>query len=90
MCFIPQDMSWFDDHKNSTGALSTRLATDAAQVQGVSRLLSASLVLRKASAALLYLLRCFQPGSEGRVDSSVVQSSPGVYTALKTVLQRYF
>ena len=30
-------MSWFDDHKNSTGALSTRLAMDASQVQGVCR-----------------------------------------------------
>ncbi|XP_071071286.1 phosphatidylcholine translocator ABCB4 isoform X2 [Dasypus novemcinctus] len=34
--FFLQDMSWFDDHKNSTGALSTRLATDASQVQGAS------------------------------------------------------
>nr|XP_045016868.1 phosphatidylcholine translocator ABCB4 isoform X3 [Jaculus jaculus] len=33
---LRQDMSWFDDHKNSTGALSTRLATDAAQVQGIA------------------------------------------------------
>ncbi|EHA97327.1 Multidrug resistance protein 3, partial [Heterocephalus glaber] len=31
---LRQDVSWFDDHRNSTGALSTRLATDAAQVQG--------------------------------------------------------
>ncbi|XP_004862484.1 multidrug resistance protein 1 isoform X1 [Heterocephalus glaber] len=31
---LRQDMSWFDDHKNSTGALTTRLATDAAQVKG--------------------------------------------------------
>uniref|UniRef100_A0A8C6UZX2 ATP binding cassette subfamily B member 1 n=1 Tax=Neogobius melanostomus TaxID=47308 RepID=A0A8C6UZX2_9GOBI len=30
-----QDLGWFDDHKNSVGALTTRLATDAAQVQGV-------------------------------------------------------
>ncbi|XP_053464841.1 phosphatidylcholine translocator ABCB4 isoform X2 [Nycticebus coucang] len=34
--FFLQDMSWFDDHKNSTGALSTRLAMDAAQVQGAT------------------------------------------------------
>uniref|UniRef100_A0A8C6RUJ7 P-type phospholipid transporter n=1 Tax=Nannospalax galili TaxID=1026970 RepID=A0A8C6RUJ7_NANGA len=34
--FFFVDMSWFDDHKNSTGALSTRLATDAAQVQGAT------------------------------------------------------
>uniref|UniRef100_A0A8C6BJM6 ATP binding cassette subfamily B member 1 n=1 Tax=Monodon monoceros TaxID=40151 RepID=A0A8C6BJM6_MONMO len=28
------DVSWFDDPKNTTGALTTRLANDAAQVQG--------------------------------------------------------
>uniref|UniRef100_A0A8B9YS26 ATP binding cassette subfamily B member 4 n=1 Tax=Bos mutus grunniens TaxID=30521 RepID=A0A8B9YS26_BOSMU len=33
---LRQDMSWFDDHKNSTGALSTRLAMDASQVQGAT------------------------------------------------------
>ncbi|KAG8508441.1 Phosphatidylcholine translocator ABCB4, partial [Galemys pyrenaicus] len=33
---VLMDMSWFDDHKNSTGALSTRLATDASQVQGAT------------------------------------------------------
>ncbi|XP_027703697.1 phosphatidylcholine translocator ABCB4 isoform X3 [Vombatus ursinus] len=33
---LRQDMSWFDDPKNSTGALSTRLATDASQVQGAT------------------------------------------------------
>ncbi|KAK7886789.1 hypothetical protein WMY93_026410 [Mugilogobius chulae] len=31
-----QDMGWFDDPKNSVGALTTRLATDAAQVQGAT------------------------------------------------------
>ncbi|XP_017280598.1 ATP-binding cassette, sub-family B (MDR/TAP), member 4 [Kryptolebias marmoratus] len=31
-----QDLGWFDNHKNSVGALTTRLATDAAQVQGAS------------------------------------------------------
>uniref|UniRef100_A0A7N8X5Y4 ATP-binding cassette, sub-family B (MDR/TAP), member 4 n=1 Tax=Mastacembelus armatus TaxID=205130 RepID=A0A7N8X5Y4_9TELE len=31
-----QDLGWFDNPKNSVGALTTRLATDAAQVQGVS------------------------------------------------------
>ncbi|XP_067417766.1 ATP-binding cassette sub-family B member 5 [Emydura macquarii macquarii] len=30
---LRQDISWFDDKKNSTGALTTRLATDAAQIQ---------------------------------------------------------
>lgn len=32
---VPQDVSWFDDPKNTTGALTTRLANDAAQVKGV-------------------------------------------------------
>lgn len=31
-----QDLGWFDDPKNSVGALTTRLATDAAQVQGAT------------------------------------------------------
>uniref|UniRef100_A0A4W6CH81 ATP-binding cassette, sub-family B (MDR/TAP), member 4 n=1 Tax=Lates calcarifer TaxID=8187 RepID=A0A4W6CH81_LATCA len=32
---FPVDLGWYDDPKNSVGALTTRLATDAAQVQGV-------------------------------------------------------
>lgn len=32
-------MGWFDDPKNSTGALTTRLANDASQVKGVSKIL---------------------------------------------------
>ncbi|XP_067366386.1 ATP-binding cassette, sub-family B (MDR/TAP), member 4 isoform X4 [Channa argus] len=31
-----QDLGWFDNPKNSVGALTTRLATDAAQVQGAT------------------------------------------------------
>ncbi|XP_043546264.1 ATP-binding cassette, sub-family B (MDR/TAP), member 4 [Chiloscyllium plagiosum] len=31
-----QDVSWFDDSKNGTGALTTRLATDASQVKGAT------------------------------------------------------
>ena len=31
-----QEMEYFDDHMNSTGALTTRLATDASKVQGVT------------------------------------------------------
>ncbi|XP_067869087.1 ATP-binding cassette, sub-family B (MDR/TAP), member 4 isoform X2 [Heterodontus francisci] len=31
-----QDVSWFDDSKNNTGALTTRLATDANQVKGAT------------------------------------------------------
>ncbi|KAI4543826.1 hypothetical protein MG293_006620 [Ovis ammon polii] len=31
---LRQDVSWFDDPKNTTGALTTRLANDASQVKG--------------------------------------------------------
>ncbi|NXD79725.1 MDR1 protein, partial [Halcyon senegalensis] len=33
---LRQDMSWFDNNKNSTGALTTRLANDASQVKGAT------------------------------------------------------
>ncbi|XP_059173798.1 ATP-dependent translocase ABCB1-like isoform X1 [Physella acuta] len=33
---LRQDIGWYDDHKNSVGALTTRLATDASLVQGVT------------------------------------------------------
>ncbi|NWZ12489.1 ABCBB protein, partial [Agelaius phoeniceus] len=33
---LRQDIGWFDDRKNSPGALTTRLATDASQVQGAT------------------------------------------------------
>ncbi|KAM8980890.1 ATP-dependent translocase ABCB1-like [Sarcophilus harrisii] len=33
---LRQDLSWFDDPKNSTGVLTTRLATDASQVKGAT------------------------------------------------------
>lgn len=33
---LKQEIGWFDDPKNSPGALTTRLATDASMVQGVS------------------------------------------------------
>lgn len=32
---LGQEIGWFDDLRNSPGALTTRLATDASQVQGV-------------------------------------------------------
>ncbi|XP_023145774.2 ATP-binding cassette, sub-family B (MDR/TAP), member 4 isoform X2 [Amphiprion ocellaris] len=38
-----QDLGWFDDPKNSVGALTTRLATDAAQVQGAAGVRMATL-----------------------------------------------
>ncbi|KAM9307778.1 ATP-dependent translocase ABCB1 [Gastrophryne carolinensis] len=33
---LRQEIGWYDDKKNSTGALTTRLATDASQVQGAT------------------------------------------------------
>uniref|UniRef100_A0AAR2IVC5 Bile salt export pump n=1 Tax=Pygocentrus nattereri TaxID=42514 RepID=A0AAR2IVC5_PYGNA len=33
---LGQEIGWFDDHRNSPGALATRLATDASQVQGAT------------------------------------------------------
>ena len=33
---LRQEISWFDDERNSSGALTTRLSGDAGQVQGVS------------------------------------------------------
>ncbi|XP_061811583.1 ATP-dependent translocase ABCB1-like isoform X3 [Nerophis lumbriciformis] len=41
---LSQDLGWFDNPKNSVGALLTRLASDAAQVQGVTGLRLAALV----------------------------------------------
>lgn len=37
--FFLQDISWFDGKENSTGALTTILAIDTAQIQGVRILL---------------------------------------------------
>lgn len=34
--FLKQEMGWYDDQKNSVGALCARLSGDAAAVQGVS------------------------------------------------------
>ncbi|XP_048367466.1 ATP-binding cassette sub-family B member 5 [Sphaerodactylus townsendi] len=33
---LQQEIGWFDDHKNGTGVLLTRLATDASQVKGAT------------------------------------------------------
>lgn len=35
---IHQDMSWYDDPKNAVAALSMRITSDAASVQGVTYL----------------------------------------------------
>lgn len=42
---LRQEIGWYDDEKNSTGALTTRLAGDAAQVQGVSKPLTNEFII---------------------------------------------
>uniref|UniRef100_A0AAQ4S5N2 ATP-binding cassette sub-family B member 5 n=1 Tax=Gasterosteus aculeatus aculeatus TaxID=481459 RepID=A0AAQ4S5N2_GASAC len=44
-----QDLGWYDHPKNSVGALTTRLATDAAQVQGATGVRMASLAQNVAN-----------------------------------------
>ncbi|XP_015213560.2 ATP-dependent translocase ABCB1 isoform X1 [Lepisosteus oculatus] len=46
---LRQDLGWFDDSKNSVGALTTRLATDAAQVQGATGVRMATLAQNVAN-----------------------------------------
>ncbi|XP_078572123.1 ATP-dependent translocase ABCB1-like [Branchiostoma floridae x Branchiostoma japonicum] len=41
---LRQEIGWFDDHKNSTGALTTRLAADASMVQGATGIQLGSIV----------------------------------------------
>lgn len=33
---MKMEIGYYDDHKNTTGALTTRLAVDASRVQGVA------------------------------------------------------
>ncbi|KAF4076001.1 hypothetical protein AMELA_G00225410 [Ameiurus melas] len=44
-----QDLGWYDNPKNSVGALTTRLATDTAQVQGATGLRLATLAQNVAN-----------------------------------------
>ncbi|XP_071385297.1 ATP-dependent translocase ABCB1 [Centroberyx affinis] len=44
-----QDLGWYDQPKNSVGALTTRLATDAAQVQGATGVRMATLAQNVAN-----------------------------------------
>ncbi|KAM8869641.1 ATP-dependent translocase ABCB1 isoform 1-T1 [Spinachia spinachia] len=44
-----QDLGWFDHPKNNVGALTTRLATDAAQVQGATGVRMATLAQNVAN-----------------------------------------
>ena len=44
---LKQEMAWFDNPKNNTGALCSRLSADAAAIQGVSLFYSTLLVRSK-------------------------------------------
>ena len=44
---LRQEIGWFDDPRNSTGALCARLSADAAAIQGVSRTLDDHLMTMK-------------------------------------------
>ncbi|XP_068615681.1 ATP-dependent translocase ABCB1 [Brachionichthys hirsutus] len=46
---MKQDLGWFDNPNNSVGALTTRLATDAAQVQGATGVRLATLTQNLAN-----------------------------------------
>ena len=41
---LKQEMAWFDNPKNNTGALCSRLSADAAAIQGVSLFYSTFLI----------------------------------------------
>ena len=47
---LHQEIGWFDDKKNSTGALVAQLSNDAGQVEGVSSSIIPSTLEAKLSA----------------------------------------
>uniref|UniRef100_A0AAQ4Q1P5 Bile salt export pump n=1 Tax=Gasterosteus aculeatus aculeatus TaxID=481459 RepID=A0AAQ4Q1P5_GASAC len=65
---LGQEIGWFDDHRNSPGALTTRLATDASQVQGIGMIVNSLTNIGVAvlmsfffSWKLTLLILCFLP-----------------------------
>ncbi|CAH2305687.1 bile salt export pump [Pelobates cultripes] len=70
---LGQEIGWFDDNNNSPGALTTRLATDASQVQGatgaqigmivnsVTNILAAIIIAFYFSWKLSLVVLCFLP-----------------------------
>ncbi|NP_001118128.1 ATP-binding cassette, sub-family B (MDR/TAP), member 11b [Oncorhynchus mykiss] len=62
---LGQEVGWFDDHRNSPGALTTRLATDASQVQGATGsqigMKAVNSLTNRRAVIILYYSK-FQPG----------------------------
>ncbi|CAK4720726.1 unnamed protein product [Aphanomyces euteiches] len=55
MCFrsmLRQDIGWFDDPKNSSGALTTRLATDSAAIRSMTAVTLNSILMTIATVAV--------------------------------------
>lgn len=50
--YLRQDATYFDDPKHGTGALTTRLATDASLIRTVSRILQKSQTAWQLSAQI--------------------------------------
>jgi len=55
---LRQDIAYFDDHRNSTGALCTRLASDASRVQGCTGVRVGTLLKNFCSLGECYYLLC--------------------------------
>lgn len=47
--YLRQEIAFFDDPKNSTGALTTRLATEVSAVQGVNQMIQACSLSHEAT-----------------------------------------
>ncbi|XP_012936337.1 ATP-dependent translocase ABCB1 isoform X2 [Aplysia californica] len=56
---LKQDIAWYDDHKNSVGALTTRLATDASLVQGVTGVRLGSVLMSLANMGTAIVISFF-------------------------------
>jgi len=52
---LRQEIGWFDKKANSTGALTTKLATDASEVKGVS-VVTTSITQEQCTRIIPYLL----------------------------------
>ncbi|XP_075068305.1 ATP-binding cassette sub-family B member 5 isoform X4 [Mixophyes fleayi] len=80
---LRQDISWFDNKKNNTGALTTKLATDASQIQTAtgSRL---GLIAENIATTVLCIIIAFAFGWEMSLLILVITPILGVTGFLET------